>query len=82
MCELLGTHEAHQNRGIAASLLKWGTDQADQEGLETYLDASAKGQPYYIKRHGFRPEKDIPIPDREEYGSYKYVSMVTPPQKG
>ncbi|KAK4498057.1 hypothetical protein PRZ48_010713 [Zasmidium cellare] len=82
MCELLGTHASHQNRGIAASLLKWGTDQADKDGLETYLDGSAKGQPYYIKRHGFKADKEIPIPDHEAYGSYKYVSMVRPPQGG
>lgn len=81
MCELLGTHEDYQRRGIAASLLKWGTDHADQEGLETYLDASAKGEPYYIKRHGFEPKKQVPIPDREAYGSYNYVSMLRAPQK-
>lgn len=60
--------------------MKWGIDQADAEGLETYLDASAAGQAYYEKRHGFKPAKRIVVPDRPAYGSYKYVSMVRAPQ--
>ena len=61
---MLGTHEDYQKQGIAASLIKWGTDQADRDGLETYLDGSPVGQPYYVKRHGFEIKKDINIPDR------------------
>ncbi|KAK5114193.1 hypothetical protein LTR62_002763 [Meristemomyces frigidus] len=79
--ELLGVDEDYQERGIGASLLKWGTDQADQEGLETYLDASEKGKPYYQRRHGFGRSKGFeePIPDRKEYGSYAPVSLVREP---
>lgn len=51
---MLGVHEDYQRQGIAASLIRWGTDQADAEGLETYLDASEIGQPYYRRRHGFK----------------------------
>ncbi|SMY20864.1 unnamed protein product [Zymoseptoria tritici ST99CH_1A5] len=52
-----------------ASQLKWGTDQADEDSLETYLDGSTAGQPYYEKRHGFVPVKKMPIPDREPRGA-------------
>ena len=61
---MLGTHEDYQRKGIAARLIKWGTDQADKEGLETYLDGSEKGQPYYKRWHNFKFGKDINIPDR------------------
>lgn len=47
--------------------MKWGEDQADEQGLEMYLDGSEKGQPYYKKRHNFGSlEKGIYIPDRYE----------------
>ncbi|SMR46972.1 unnamed protein product [Zymoseptoria tritici ST99CH_3D1] len=52
-----------------ASQFKWGTDQPDEDGLETYLDGSTAGQPYYEKRHGFVPVKKMPIPDREPRGA-------------
>jgi GNAT superfamily N-acetyltransferase len=65
--EMLATHEDYQRRGIAASLIKWGTDQADKQGMETYLDGSEKGQPYYKRWHKFKYGKDITIPDRYDY---------------
>ena len=61
-------------KGIGGRLIKWGTDQADRDGLETYLDGSEVGQPYYMKHHGFQRAKSIPIPDRPEYGSYAVSS--------
>lgn len=44
--------------------MKWGTDQADAAGIETYLDGSEVGQPYYVKRHNYEVKADVPIPDR------------------
>lgn len=73
-------HEDYQEHGIGATLIKWGTDQADKDDLETYLDGSEKGQPYYKKRHGFKTAKDVDIPDRPAYGSFHYKSMIRPPQ--
>lgn len=61
---MLSTHEDYQRMGIAARLIKWGTDQADKDGLETYLDGSEKGQPYYMRWHHFQHGKDIAIPER------------------
>lgn len=61
---MLGVREEYQNYGIGATLIKWGTDQADRDGLETYLDGSEIGQPYYKRRHGFNQEKDVDIPER------------------
>ena len=74
-------HEGYQRRGIADALIRWGTEQADEQGLETYLDASQVGLPWYKKHHGFREAKVIPLPDRPSYGSYSYMSIIREPQK-
>lgn len=47
--ELLGVHDDYQKKGIGAMLVKWGTDHADSDGLDTYLDGSEIGQPFYKK---------------------------------
>ena len=62
--ELLGVDEDYRKQGIGASMIKWGTDQADEQGLESYLDASEIGQPYYKKWHDFKYGKPVLIPDR------------------
>ncbi|KAF2487360.1 acyl-CoA N-acyltransferase [Neohortaea acidophila] len=81
MLEMLGVDQECQGQGIAARLIKWGTDQADAAGLESYLDASEKGLPYYKKRHGFGArEKAVEIPKKEPYGKYDYMSIVRAPQ--
>lgn len=46
---MLGVREDYQRQGIADALIRWGTDQADRDGLHTLLHGSEKGQPYYIK---------------------------------
>jgi len=78
--ELIGVHEDYQRRGIAGALIRWATDQADRDGLETYLDGTELGQPYYSKRHGFRTVADIDVPDHASYGSFRYKSMIRAPQ--
>ncbi|KAI2784424.1 hypothetical protein F4815DRAFT_455718 [Daldinia loculata] len=45
--EVLATMEAFQKRGYGTALVKWGTDLADQLGVECYLDASPAGKPLY-----------------------------------
>lgn len=47
--DMLGVHEDYQRQGIAGAFILWGTDQADKDGLVTFLHGSEKGQPYYIK---------------------------------
>ncbi|OQN97004.1 hypothetical protein B0A48_16978 [Cryoendolithus antarcticus] len=80
--ELLGTDKAYQRQGIAGALIRWGTDQADKEGLETYLDASEEGREYYIRRHDFVLKGEIPIPRRpDSYGEFQCVSVLRQPKK-
>ncbi|KAI0113326.1 hypothetical protein F4814DRAFT_421456 [Daldinia grandis] len=45
--EVLGTKEAFQKRGYGTALVRWGTDLADQLGVECYLDASPAGKLLY-----------------------------------
>lgn len=40
---------AHQRRGAGALLLKWGCDEADRLGIDSYLEATTKGRPLYEK---------------------------------
>lgn len=43
------TDPAHQGRGAGSMILKHFADEADKLGLESYLEASEKGQPLYEK---------------------------------
>ena len=49
---MLHTDPKHQRRGAASSLLKWGTQKADELGLPAYLESSTEGHHLYGK-HGF-----------------------------
>lgn len=47
------TRPEYRHRGVGHLFMKWGLEQADALGLETWLDASEYGAPLY-ERHGFR----------------------------
>jgi hypothetical protein len=47
-------------------LTEWGIQQADEAGLETYLEASEMGRPLY-ERYGFEVVRDMPF-DMGKYG--------------
>ena len=51
--ELLVTDRAFRRRGAATRLVRWGTSQADQEGLSCGVEASEMGAPLY-KALGFQ----------------------------
>ncbi|KAJ9131789.1 hypothetical protein NKR23_g11554 [Pleurostoma richardsiae] len=51
--ELIATRAGYQGKGAGGMLIRWGTDRADEEGLESYLDATPEGKPVY-ERYGFR----------------------------
>lgn len=55
--EVLGTSPAYQKQGYGKALVKWGTDLADQLGVECYLDASPVGRILYTA-NGF-VDKDV-----------------------
>ncbi|MCJ1485555.1 hypothetical protein MMC06_005730 [Schaereria dolodes] len=45
--ELLATLPEHQGRGAGGKLIRWGLEQADRDGLATYVEAFAAGVPVY-----------------------------------
>jgi len=50
---VLGVDPNQQRRGIGKLLLQWGLDQADRDGTEAYLVATAEGKPLY-QANGFK----------------------------
>ncbi|KAF2856422.1 hypothetical protein T440DRAFT_474779 [Plenodomus tracheiphilus IPT5] len=50
MLHSLATHPAHEGRGAGTKLLEWGIKKADEEGLVTYLDCTARARSMYERR--------------------------------
>ena len=69
---IIFTHPDYRRKGAADLIMQWGTQKADEMGLEMWLDATVYGRPLYTK-HGFvyinknrlRPETDQPDEDWE-----------------
>lgn len=82
--DILHTHPSHQGRGAGAQLVKWGTDLADKEGLQCYLESSPTGYPLF-KKCDFEDVTEMEIELNEYkndgYGQYKYkhIVMIRPP---
>ena len=56
-------------------MLKWGIDQADEESVEIYLDATPAGAPVYAK-YGFLTVAELPNTIVEGHVS---TCMLRPP---
>lgn len=84
MLDILHTHPSHQGRGAGAQLVKWGTDLADKEGLQCYLESSPAGYPLFQKCD-FEDVTEMEIElnkyKNDGYGQYKYrhIVMIRPP---
>ena len=51
------THPDYRRQGVADELMKWGTQKADQMGVEMWLNAAASATSLY-KKHGFVTVRD------------------------
>lgn len=79
--DIIHTHPSQQERGAGTQLLKWGTDMADKEGSQCYLESSPVGYSLFEKC-GFDDvtEMDIDLGKyREGFGEYKHTVMIRPP---
>lgn len=82
--DILHTHPSHQGRGAGAKLVKWGTDLADKERLQCYLESSPAGYPLF-KKCDFEDVTEMEIElnkyKSNAYGQYKYkhIVMIRPP---
>ncbi|KAI9813318.1 MAG: hypothetical protein M1827_004260 [Pycnora praestabilis] len=72
--EMLGTLPAYQGRGADSSLIRWGTDLADRDGVESYLDALDGGELY--ERFGWQTVDEVLAFN----GKHKALCMVREPQ--
>ena len=89
MLDILHAHPSHQGRGAGTQLVKWGTDLADKDNLQCYLESSPAGYPLF-KRSGFEDVTEMEIElnkyKNHAYGQYKYKHIVmirphsTPPK--
>lgn len=64
--ETLAVHPSHQRKGLGTLLIKTGLDLADRDRARTYIEASAKGLPLYLK-HGWEPV-GATVVDMRKYG--------------
>lgn len=72
----------YQGQGAGSQILRWGTEKADQQGVEAYLDASPDAVKLY-ERHGFREvgKLDTWIENDRVVGEwYRNLFMVREPQ--
>jgi GNAT superfamily N-acetyltransferase len=80
---VLVTHPEKQGLGVGSTMVKWGCDLADEEGLPSYLEATPAGYPVYQKL-GFE-EVDAIIfkfkPFTGKEGSVKITNMIRPAKK-
>ncbi|KUJ19891.1 acyl-CoA N-acyltransferase [Mollisia scopiformis] len=58
--ELLATLPEYQGKGAAGQLLRWGIEKSDEDGTETYLEASPDGLPIY-QHFGFEEEDRLVV---------------------
>ena len=66
---MLHTDPKYQKRGAASTLLKWGTERADQLGLPVYLESSHVAHGLY-GRHGFKDAETFEV-DMRPFGGDK-----------
>lgn len=50
--EVMAVDNDYQRRGIGKMMMQWGADQADRDGVESYVDGSPLGRGLY-QQFGF-----------------------------
>ncbi|ESZ91456.1 hypothetical protein SBOR_8179 [Sclerotinia borealis F-4128] len=74
--EFVATKPEGQGMGAAGKLMRWGLERADEEGVETYLEASPVGKAVY-EYFGFEERSRLVVPV-EEKGDFVECMMVRP----
>lgn len=78
---LLGTRPLYEGQGAGSMLLAYGLRKADEEQLDTFLEASPPGEPLYLK-HGFEVQErvSVMVPVDGQLKPYKNALMVRKPK--
>ncbi|KAF5879156.1 putative gnat family protein [Botrytis fragariae] len=58
--EIIATKPESQSKGAAGKLMRWGLERADEDGVETYLEASPVGKEVY-EHFGFEEKARLVV---------------------
>lgn len=58
-------HPNHRRRGAGSKLIAWGTNKADELGVESFVEATEDGRPSYL-RHGFHITNEFDLAPKKE----------------
>lgn len=58
-------HPEHRRRGAASKLVEWGTNTADELGVESFVESTEDGRPLYL-RHGFHVTNEFDLAPKKE----------------
>lgn len=64
--DIIFTDPKHQRRGVGSKLVKWGTDRADEMGVDAFLEATRFGRPLY-ENNGFEVTESVVIEVPEKW---------------
>ncbi|KAI2602615.1 hypothetical protein GGR54DRAFT_623639 [Hypoxylon sp. NC1633] len=67
-------HSAHRKRGAASLMLKWGTDKADELGMEAFVESTEMARSLY-EAHGFYVVDDLNMDAQLENPSKEFTAM-------
>lgn len=74
MLAICFVHPEHRRRGAAKLLVGWGTDKADELGIEAFVEATDDGKPCY-ETHGFTFMNTFYLDSAKRNPSKKWVEM-------
>ncbi|TGO20838.1 hypothetical protein BPAE_0262g00150 [Botrytis paeoniae] len=77
--EIIATKPEFQGKGAAGKLMRWGLERADEDGVETYLEASPVGKEVY-EHFGFGEKARLVVPV-DEKSDFVECMMVRPGKK-
>lgn len=60
MLEICFVEPSYRRRGAGNLLVQWGTQKADEMGLEAFVESTDDGKPLYAK-HGFEYMNDFEL---------------------
>lgn len=78
---MLHTDPDFQGRGAGGALMEWGKQKATELGVPIYLESSAKGYQFYLKK-GFKEIEVFPV-DLSKFGGpvHRQPLMIWEPVK-
>ena len=79
--DILHTHPSQQGKGAGTQLVKWGTDRADKEGIQCYVETPVAGYSLF-RQSGFQNVTEMSMDlgkYKDGFVEYKHLVMVRPP---